>query len=75
MEAMIGMLLAHHREVVDSMREPTAEDPWRVLVSGCLAGWGCGVDGSDYGLGAALGDLAALSAFRALPFCPESAYR
>jgi uncharacterized protein YbbK (DUF523 family) len=65
------MLLAHHRALLDQLRQPTATDPLRVLVSGCLAGWLCGVNGSDYGLGLALGDLVALPAFRALPFCPE----
>ena len=65
------MLLAHHRALLDDLREPTAEDPWRVLISGCLAGWHCGVDGSDYGLGVKLGELLALPTLRALPFCPE----
>lgn len=65
------MLLAHHRELVDRLREPSVEDPWRVLVSGCLAGWACGTDGSDYGLAATLADLVALPTFRAIPFCPE----
>lgn len=65
------MLLAYHRALIDRLREPTAEDPWRVLLSGCLAGWQCGVDGSDYGLGVKLGDLLSLATFRALPFCPE----
>jgi uncharacterized protein YbbK (DUF523 family) len=65
------MLLAHHRELVSALREPTTEDPWRVLVSGCLAAWPCGVDGTDYGLGARLPDLLALPTLRALPFCPE----
>ena len=65
------MLLAHHRVLLDALREPTAADPWRVLVSGCLAGWACGVDGTDYGLGVKLADLLPLPTFRALPFCPE----
>jgi uncharacterized protein YbbK (DUF523 family) len=65
------VLLAHHRELVEALREPTATDPWRVLVSGCLAGWQCGVDGSDYGLGVTLAELSELVTFRALPFCPE----
>jgi uncharacterized protein YbbK (DUF523 family) len=65
------MLLAYHPALVDELRTPTAADPWRVLVSGCLASWPCGVDGSDYGLGTALRELAALPTFRALPFCPE----
>jgi uncharacterized protein YbbK (DUF523 family) len=65
------MLLAHHRKLVDALREPTIDDPWRVLVSGCLAGWQCGVDGTDYGLATSLADLVVLPTLRALPFCPE----
>lgn len=65
------MLLAHHPEVLASLRAPSAREPWRVLVSGCLAAWPCGVEGTDYGLGAALGGLLSLPAIRALPFCPE----
>lgn len=65
------MLLPHHRELVDRLRPPTPDEPWRILVSGCLAGWRCGVDGDDYGLGAVLPDLLALPTVRALPFCPE----
>jgi uncharacterized protein YbbK (DUF523 family) len=65
------MLLPYHPELLDTLRSPTPEDPWRVLVSGCLAAWPCGVDGSDYGLGKALDGLLALPAIRALPFCPE----
>jgi uncharacterized protein YbbK (DUF523 family) len=64
-------LLAHHRELLGSLREPTAADPWRVLISGCLAGWRCGVDATDYGLGTSLADLASLPTFRAFAFCPE----
>lgn len=65
------MLLAHHRQLVTSLREPTSTDPWRVLVSGCLAGWKCGVDASDNGVGARLAALMALPTFRAFAFCPE----
>lgn len=65
------MLLAHHRHLIDALREPSVEDPWRVLVSGCLAAWQCGVDGTDYGMGASIADLLALPTLRALPFCPE----
>lgn len=65
------MLLAHNRAIINGLREPTELDPWRVLVSGCLAGWLCGVDGSNYGLGVSLADLSRLQTFRALPFCPE----
>ena len=65
------MLVAHHRAVIDGLRGPTEHDPWRVLVSGCLAGWGCGVDGDDYGFGARFRELLALPTLRVLPFCPE----
>jgi uncharacterized protein YbbK (DUF523 family) len=65
------MLLAYHRDLLDRLRDPTPSDPWRVLVSGCLAGWPCGIDGSDYGMGTSLSDFVALPTFRALPFCPE----
>jgi uncharacterized protein YbbK (DUF523 family) len=64
-------LLPYHRALVDDLRQPTASDPWRVLLSGCLAGWACGVDGSDYGLGGALTDLLARPTLRVFAFCPE----
>lgn len=66
-----AMLLPHHPARLAELREPTEADPWRVLVSGCLAGWPCGVDGSDYGLRVTIGELVALPTFRAFPFCPE----
>ncbi len=65
------MLLAYHPEAVDALRTPSIEDPWRVMVSGCLAAWPCGVEGTDYGLGAVLRDLFALPTLRIVPFCPE----
>jgi uncharacterized protein YbbK (DUF523 family) len=65
------MLLAHHPALVDALREPSVLEPWRVLVSGCLAGWQCGVDASDYGLGAQIRELFALPTLSVFPFCPE----
>lgn len=65
------MKLVDHPELVDALPEPTANDPWRVLVSGCLAGWACGVDGTDYGMGTALAWLASLPNVRLVPCCPE----
>ena len=64
-------LLAYHPDIVASLREPTAADPWRVLTSGCLMAWGCGVDGTDYGMGNVLTDLLRLPTVKAIPFCPE----
>jgi len=67
------MLLAYHRGAIDALRPPTVEGPWRLLISGCLAAWPCGVDGTDFGMGAALGGLLSLPTLRVLPFCPEQA--
>jgi len=64
------MRLAHTQDH-GALRDPTAAEPWRVLVSGCIAGLPCGVDGTDYGMGGALADFLALPTILALPFCPE----
>jgi uncharacterized protein YbbK (DUF523 family) len=63
--------MAHEPGAVDALREPTADEPWRVLVSGCMLGWGCGVDGTDYGMGGTLADLFGHDLVEAVPFCPE----
>lgn len=63
------MRLPHARDW--SLRTPTLDQPWRVLVSGCLAGWPCGVDGTDYGMGGHPFPLFALPTVRLVPFCPE----
>jgi uncharacterized protein YbbK (DUF523 family) len=65
------MLLAHHPQALAALRRPTLDDPLRVLVSGCLAGMACGVDGTDYGLSAPLREFLALPTLRAIAFCPE----
>lgn len=65
------MLLAHHDATRDALRVPTPENPWRILVSGCLANWPCGVDGTDYGMGDVLASLLALPTVRPVAFCPE----
>lgn len=67
------MRLPHAPEALAALRVPTAADPLRVLVSGCLTGQPCGVDGTDYGMGGALGDLLALPTVEATAFCPEDA--
>jgi len=65
------MRLPHHPERVDQLRTPTAQDPWRVLVSGCLAGLPVGVDGTSYGM--SLDGLPWLRSprIRLIPMCPE----
>lgn len=65
------MRMPHDSGIVESLRRPTVEDPWRVLLSGCIAGRGCGVDGTDYGLAAALPAFIERSEVQAFPFCPE----
>ena len=65
------MRLAHDPTAVAALRVPTPEDPLRVLVSGCLAGLSCGIDGTDYGMGKVLFELLALPTVKAFPFCPE----
>jgi uncharacterized protein YbbK (DUF523 family) len=62
------MRLAHHPEAVDRLRAPTDEDPWRVLVSGCIAGWPCGVDGTSYRMETARPDWPRIAW---VPVCPE----
>ena len=67
------MRMPHEPDAVERLREPSAEDPWRVLLSGCLAGLSCGVDGTDYGFGGTLADFFASPLVQAYPFCPEDA--
>ena len=65
------MLLSRHSESFATLRRPSEAEPLRVLVSGCLVGLPCGVDGTDYGMADALGDLLSLRTLRAVVFCPE----
>ncbi len=52
------MRMPHEPNAVANLREPTPEDPWRVLLSGCMAGIRCGVDGTDYGFGGVMSPYA-----------------
>ncbi len=63
--------LAHDPAALAALRSPTPGDPWRVLLSGCIAGWSCGVDGSSYGMTDAVPWLVSLPTVRVVPFCPE----
>ncbi|MDP6934512.1 MAG: 2-thiouracil desulfurase family protein [Myxococcota bacterium] len=65
------MRLPHHSEAIQALRTPSVESPWRVLLSGCLAGLPCGVDGTDYGLGAARPRWLSENRVHCLSFCPE----
>jgi uncharacterized protein YbbK (DUF523 family) len=52
-------------------RSFTAEHPMRVLMSGCLAGGPCGVDGTSYGEYPTALRLKSLPNVRVIEFCPE----
>ncbi len=65
------MRLPHHPEIVQSLRVPTPDAPWRVLISGCLYGWNVGVNGTDYGLGKVRPAWLAPPLVELVPFCPE----
>ncbi len=65
------MQLAHHHAAIADLRVPTPDRPLRVLLSGCLAGWPCGVEGTDYDLGEACPAFCRLPIVELFPFCPE----
>jgi len=65
------VLLPHSREALAALRVPSEAEPLRVLVSGCMIGLPCGVDGTDYGMAAALGNLLSLPTLKTVVFCPE----
>lgn len=67
-----GTRLAHDPGSVALLRNPTKEDPWRVLVSACLLGQPCGVNGDDGGLGQAFAWWRDTQQVRFVPFCPEA---
>lgn len=66
------MKLVEHPEVIESLRQPTEEDPWRILFSGCLMGQMCGVDGTDYGMGTGGPAWWSSPLVSAVGFCPEA---
>lgn len=65
--------LAHHPSPEAVLRVPTIEDPWRILVSGCLAGLPVGVDGTSYGMSLDGAPWLRDPRIRLIPFCPEDA--
>ena len=67
------MPLPHHPspEAIAAWPEFTDAAPLRLLVSGCLSGMPCGVDGTSYGDYPLAKHLLSLPNVRAFPFCPE----
>lgn len=58
-------------DTLDALPDPTPQRPWPILVSGCMMAWGCGIDGSSYGMERALDALKGLDNLRWVPVCPE----
>ncbi|MCP5065484.1 MAG: DUF523 domain-containing protein, partial [bacterium] len=65
------MRLVEHHDLIESWPAPTAAEPWVVMISGCMMGMACGVDGTDYGFGGALDMIANLECVRVVASCPE----
>ena len=64
--------LAHDPERVSSLRQPTVHDPWRVLLSGCMAAWPCGVDATSFGMEGEGPSWLRGPLVTVVPFCPEA---
>ncbi len=65
------MRLPHDPRALAELRSPTEEEPWRILVSGCIFGWKVAVDGTTYGLDQDRPAWLSSSRVRLIPFCPE----
>lgn len=59
------------KEYLRQLRRPTTEDPLRILVSACLVGVKCGVDGDDYGEYPSVLKLLSYDNVKLIQFCPE----
>ena len=65
------MLLPHHPEALAALRKPTADAPWRVLISGCIAGWPVTTDGTTSGMDTTRPTWMDGPLVELVPFCPE----
>lgn len=54
-----------------NLRRPTPENPLRVLVSACLTGIKCGINGDTYGDYPSVLKLLDYKNIKLVPFCPE----
>lgn len=59
------------QEFIRNLRIPTNEDPLRILVSACLVGVKCGVDGNNYGDYPSVLKLLEYNNVKLIQFCPE----
>ena len=59
------------KEFIKGLRTPTKEEPLRILVSACLVGVKCGVDGDNYGDYPSVLKLLTYDNVKLIQFCPE----
>jgi uncharacterized protein YbbK (DUF523 family) len=59
------------KEYLGKLRIPTRAEPLRILVSACLAGVKCGVDGDNYGEYPSVLKLLNYDNVQLIQFCPE----
>ena len=59
------------KDYIRNLRKPTAQDPLRILVSSCLAGVKCGVEGDNYGEYPSVLKLLDYNTVKLIQFCPE----
>lgn len=59
------------KEYLRQIRIPTTENPLRILVSACLVGAKCGVDGDNYGAYPSVLKLLNYDNVKLIQFCPE----
>lgn len=59
------------KNYLQALRTPTEDDPLRVLVSACLIGTLCGVDGTSNGEYPSVLQLLRYRTVKLVPFCPE----
>ena len=60
-----------NQEYIKKLRRPTSDDPLRILVSACLIGVKCGVDGDNYGEYPSILKLLNYDNVKLIQFCPE----
>lgn len=59
------------KEFIKGLRVPTKDKPLRILVSACLVGVKCGVDGDNYGDYPSVLKLLKYDTVKLIQFCPE----
>lgn len=59
------------QQKISALRVPTEENPLRILVSGCLIGIKCGINGDNYGEYPSVLKLLNYKNVQLIPFCPE----